>query len=84
MRMVRGVRDSDVGPGQVMVRRHDGVDSMARALRTRRWRYRVVRHDGTLLGVSQSRETAERMADVMRQGQRADHVVVLHPQPRRA
>lgn len=82
--MLEGVRDSAVGPGQVMVRRHDGVDSMVRALKARRWRYRVVRHDGTLLGVSQSRETAERMANVMRQGQRADHVTVLHPQPRRA
>lgn len=62
----------------------DGVDGLHRALHGRAWRYRVVRRDGKLMAVSQSLKVAERMAAVMRQGQRADYVVVLHPRARPA
>lgn len=59
------------------------MSSLFRALKARRWRYRVVRFDGTLMSVTNDRETAERLARVLREGQRADHVVVLHKEPRR-
>ena len=68
-----------VGPGTYLRRERDGMSSLFRALKARRWRYRVIRFDGVLLSVTNDRETAERMARVMREGQRADHVVVLHP-----
>jgi len=40
-------------------------------------RYRVVRHDGVTLGGSSSLAVAERLAQVIRAGQRADYAVVM-------
>lgn len=40
-------------------------------------RFRVVRFDGVTLGGSTSRAVAERLANVIRQGQRADYAVVM-------
>jgi xanthine/CO dehydrogenase XdhC/CoxF family maturation factor len=40
-------------------------------------RYRVVRFDGVVMGGSSSRAAAERMANVIRTGQRADYAVVM-------
>lgn len=72
-----------VGPGIYLRRERDGMSSLFRALKVRRWRYRVVRFDGALMSVTNDRETAERLARVLREGQRADHVVVLRKEPRR-
>jgi len=40
-------------------------------------RYRVVRFDGVTLGGSSSLAVAERLAQVIRAGQRADYAVVM-------
>lgn len=71
------------GPGMYLRRKVDGVDAIYRQLTRRTWRYRVVRFDGTLMSVGQDLETAERLARVLREGQRADYVVVLRRESRR-